>query len=1494
MNLKGTINSGQIKIRAENGVSIAGKIDSHFLEIFTQNLSTEKESLLNIGQGLFAENSRANLDGTISGQADLIILSKNQLDIGGDISGNEIRIDANLLSLAGSLRSNKLKSTSAIQFMENQEEKYAGITVNAQRFQVLEPGSIDSKSDLHISSNETEIRGSLQAVGQLISSGNKFSLGSQGELISLEDQVLVSGQSLRSLGTIKGQDVSLVAGEKGFVSGILEGKNSVTVDLNDEKLENFAKAKISAGSWVLLKGKFDAKEAYELMAGIDGIQTPNLKIITSEPIVITKNLVNPNGRELLAPYLRLDENVTMNFASFAADLDNGLGMKSGAKIATTRGGVNLTSRGGGLQMNPSASILSAGVVNIQTVGDVLLAGERTEDGDLKYATISGQEIKIDTQGRMISIGSEILSRGQLLIKAKEGLVIVPISWYEQSMQRKKGILVDKYYSVAQEHQKRAKLKGQNIHLESFGDSELTNIDVAGHARKAGVTIEEKAKNYERTLIGKQLNATAQTLVAATKAFVTGFILAIPVIGQTAGMALATAANTALDFTIAEAAGTEFSMEDSLKQNAESVVVAQFSAKIVQPQMKEIFDQSSFLARASSNFASQMSTTLLVSSLHGRSIDINTIGSTLLSSLVNTGIDSSNVDFVKNIKSEYPTFFDGASGGFSNALIQYATTGKVDWESAVLSGIERVLVQKAEQFGKQYADDLYIAAMGSEENALKALLQEKQGLEKSESLSGNGEELLTRLAKEKYVAIVGDKELAIRTLFEECQLNEIPQVNTPDELLDFLIKERIHYNPNFLSEAAAQMDGSTVDAPSYRLLQDENTHLDLDLDSEEAPRVLESKQETGLDQNIEQELQNSSTTLVTSENDSQLDTQPGVINAAFEQDPADGTGVSESEQLDTQKEESSEISSEKRRRTLEGLIPHAVKGSGVAGPPFTTAGFEQESLEISPDHRDELGKTIKETYENPYKLIESIEKIISDHFCFTPETQVSTPLGSKEIGEIEIGDEVVSCDGSYCVTTEVYNVIHHKEKSVITLRTNHGDLKLTPDHPVYSSDDGCFKEAAELEIGEELYSQSGDRVFVEEIIDQGERSEVVDISVKEFPNFYVFPEDSEGRLSDISILVHNCMSTDPKLKEDQDKAAKDAFLRNIKGKANYIARYWDDPKKAIEEDSKTLFETVLTLVQLKVAFKQQMRSDPTVIVKFLGDELINATHEYAAIPLEEKNQKFGELRGDLTADFVVDAITGEIIFLGAKGAKSVAQSSLKKIKLLKDLDRLKIANATRKVGDSFHDPLFQLLENMRQKPLGNVLFPEMTLQAVKNEGRVGRLSTKAKPRVPEPKIASNNPRGHKLETKAQKNGKVSETPQAGQQPERAKGVGDGYSNAGTGLKWNDGKLGKYDKDLRGTGKSFDSALEDAFKQTGYQREQFKVTKQEKDKWGKSAPVEWQGPNGAEVNIDFPHYKVDPHTGAWATGPDAPHIGWQVGKKANKKVGHILIDDVPYNR
>jgi Bacterial toxin 47 len=85
------------------------------------------------------------------------------------------------------------------------------------------------------------------------------------------------------------------------------------------------------------------------------------------------------------------------------------------------------------------------------------------------------------------------------------------------------------------------------------------------------------------------------------------------------------------------------------------------------------------------------------------------------------------------------------------------------------------------------------------------------------------------------------------------------------------------------------------------------------------------------------------------------------------------------------------------------------------------------------------------------------------------------------------------------------------------------------------------------------------------------------------------------------------------------------------------------------------------------------------------------------------------------------------------------------------------------------------------------------------------------------------------------------------------------------------------------------VDQAFDKIGLPKNEYEVTKWAFDKNGKSFPVEWRHPSGAEVNIDIGHTNPD--------APSLPHIGWQTGGKRSaggKTVGHIFVPDVPVNR
>jgi hypothetical protein len=104
----------------------------------------------------------------------------------------------------------------------------------------------------------------------------------------------------------------------------------------------------------------------------------------------------------------------------------------------------------------------------------------------------------------------------------------------------------------------------------------------------------------------------------------------------------------------------------------------------------------------------------------------------------------------------------------------------------------------------------------------------------------------------------------------------------------------------------------------------------------------------------------------------------------------------------------------------------------------------------------------------------------------------------------------------------------------------------------------------------------------------------------------------------------------------------------------------------------------------------------------------------------------------------------------------------------------------------------------------------------------------------------------------------------------------------------------DLNWRGGGKTHLEALDKAFASTGYKKEQFPIVKTALSVYGKTLPVEWSGgPDNAEVSMDCAHPGTVTKTG-WNSGPDAPHVGWKVGKGTSRKKGHILIDMVPGGR
>jgi hypothetical protein len=112
---------------------------------------------------------------------------------------------------------------------------------------------------------------------------------------------------------------------------------------------------------------------------------------------------------------------------------------------------------------------------------------------------------------------------------------------------------------------------------------------------------------------------------------------------------------------------------------------------------------------------------------------------------------------------------------------------------------------------------------------------------------------------------------------------------------------------------------------------------------------------------------------------------------------------------------------------------------------------------------------------------------------------------------------------------------------------------------------------------------------------------------------------------------------------------------------------------------------------------------------------------------------------------------------------------------------------------------------------------------------------------------------------------------------------------------------HDETWIGSGRPLSSAVNQAFAQIqrfcGVTREQMTVARRSamRDRFGKSTPwpVEWSGPRGANVSIDWRHKPDDPQK-PWETAPDVPHVGWYSaivifeGGRQDQYRGHILLD------
>lgn len=171
-------------------------------------------------------------------------------------------------------------------------------------------------------------------------------------------------------------------------------------------------------------------------------------------------------------------------------------------------------------------------------------------------------------------------------------------------------------------------------------------------------------------------------------------------------------------------------------------------------------------------------------------------------------------------------------------------------------------------------------------------------------------------------------------------------------------------------------------------------------------------------------------------------------------------------------------------------------------------------ETDPDARAMISNLLTEKQqllEHNKTYLENVKRVRAGGTCFPADMRVMTESGAKPIGEIQIGDKVLSVDADgRRVAAEVLKTYADRNRHYYLIN---GSIKVTGRHRFFT--DKGWKPAKELTRGDRIQNASGvfEEIAAIEWVPADDLA-VFNLTIAENHNFFVSPDGQNG------YLVHN--------------------------------------------------------------------------------------------------------------------------------------------------------------------------------------------------------------------------------------------------------------------------------------------------------------------------------------------------------------------------------------